>query len=55
MKKRKTTKTKKATTKRRRRNSAAVTATHIKGWMPARAVKIVRNSRGQATAVKIKT
>jgi len=45
-----------STNPRKRRNqSATATAARIKGWMPARAVKIVRNSRGQATAVKIKT
>lgn len=31
------------------------TATTIRGWVKARAVKIVRNKRGQAVSVKIKT
>ncbi len=29
--------------------------TRIRGWVKARAVKIVRNKRGQAVSVKIKT
>jgi hypothetical protein len=34
-----------------RRNANAT----VRGWVKARAVKIVRNKRGQAVAVKIKT
>ena len=30
-------------------------ATTIRGWVKARAVKIVRNKRGQAVSVKIRT
>lgn len=30
-------------------------AAKVTGWVRAKAVKIVRNKRGQATAVKIKT
>jgi hypothetical protein len=49
MKKRKMTKR-----SNRRRNARATTA-KVTGWVKAKAVKIVRNKRGQATAVRIKT
>ncbi len=40
----------------KRPNSANTTnPTTIRGWVKARAVKIVRNKRGQAVSVKIKT
>lgn len=41
--------------RRARKNPPKITATKISGWVPARAVKIVRNKRGQAVAVRIQT
>lgn len=41
--------------KRRKKRNATKTKTTIRGWVKAKAVKIVRNKRGQAVSVKIKT
>lgn len=41
--------------RRKRKTVRRNPGTTIRGWVKARAVKIVRNKRGQAVSVKIKT
>jgi hypothetical protein len=41
--------------KKRKRRTKRNPGTTVRGWVRAKAVKIVRNKRGQAVSVKIKT